>query len=238
MSNNVFAGRIVLPPETLEQQQAVKINNAMRCGNISFYELNQLEEPLDRYYAWGFIKMEIEKHEESIKFEQQLYEKQWRLITDLLESDNNSSIEPTDTDFIVWNTTFSTADHLRRWVNQLKELKKEAEINRCKHFWYIDFINTSNIPNEFVDNFNKEAAIFNELDGRCKKPDIEGWTKEPEAIDYAKCISNRRVARNKQLRVMKAHDNALSFLLPYLKEYELHKKIITWPYSSVDLNAD
>ncbi|TCJ83238.1 DUF4124 domain-containing protein [Cocleimonas flava] len=98
----------------------------------------------------------------------------------------------------------------------IKRTEQNLEDLECAHSW--SKRETARLFTVRKDTEEKLEAIreeYAEIKNRCgEKPDIQGWTNDKEAIEWAKCESNSSgiSKHNKKLRELKAMESKASIL--------------------------
>ncbi len=108
-------------------------------------------------------------------------------------------------------TRYKSIDNREKFPALKKGLERDAcniSISQATVKRYFASVSTS-----VSNDYNTAVNSFDKIEGKCVKPDEEGWTASDEAKEYVRCSNETRKDRNKALRAKKSASS-------YYKELE------------------
>lgn len=183
-----------------------KQGNIYSCNGQKLDEIDSLSaEKAFSQYVYNF--QDISKLEVSVPYRKKLFYSMYSTLQNELVSDPNIRKQFVESKRIIWDVPFEINYAYLFWSRHLFRQKEQLERDICKLDWYTTQNKQhSYLPAKFIEFYNSLYDSYQELLSRCKKPDVEGWTKDQAAKDYVACRNAQwRRDYNYKLRKLKKY---------------------------------
>ena len=197
-----------MPSATLDIYLPEKKENIYTCKKHNRLEdiaAAQREEAFN-LYALNYALMHLLIVD--IPFRKKIYEIMRLRLEEELKSDPNISKYAGESSEGSWVVPDTIDQVYTTWVDFLNNEKQKIEKNLCYLEWYKSQNKQhSNIPSKFIESYNFLYDSYQELESRCIKPNVKGWTQDQSAKDYDACLNSRRGDYNRALRKLKSYQS-------------------------------
>lgn len=223
----LHAADITMPPETIPVLSSHIDNGQIYCADRRIVRIKDIETYPKLFFTWFTVEHDLNINKHDVTFRARFYERLWKAMHGFLSDEPDITLRYIAEDGVSgWNVSREHAVDLAPVVARLEILGKEIRVERCVHEWKRGFIaQNQDIYQRFVDHYNQQVRLLQELDAQCKKPDIQGWTSDSRAVEYYECSQRTTDEHNRLVSVIKKLNGVYEVFKPGLESRGLAAQI-------------